>query len=221
MPTEELFGAYMFVLEIDGATVGYFQAIEAKPPPPGSTPPAAQTRTSPLSHKVSPVSHKISPLAHKVNPATAKKIPGRLKWSDITLKRGVTASPGSAAPVPGRIKWDAGATEPTGAKNWGDPHLDVKQKAQWGRSSLNAMAVKRQPVGLVLKGFKPSAKNAIAFPDVCKSGRILLKDAQGATVAKWTFSEAWPSKVTTPHTRSDNDVAIEELVIVAERISLD
>lgn len=210
MPTEELYGAYNFLLEIDGVAVGAFQAVEAKPPPPGTAQPDPRTRSSPFAHKV-------SPFAHKVNPAAAKKIPGRLKWSDITLKRGLTSQPDSGARIPGRLKWQPAAVKRT--QGWSGPHPEIQHKVNTGQNSLDSLAVKRQPVSLALKGFKPSRNKAsIGFPDVCKPGRILLKNSQGATVAKWNFENAWPSKISGPEHKSDSDAAMEELVIVVERI---
>ena len=102
---------------------------------------------------------------HKVVDSTGhevvRKIPGRLKWNDITLKRGMTS--------------DLGIWE------WRD---------------------------MVVKGDVVSARKAIT---------ITMLDRQYNEVAKWDFHNAWPSKVTGPSLKSDdNNFGVEEVTIVHE-----
>jgi len=90
-----------------------------------------------------------------------KKVPGRLKWSDISLKRGITSS---------LDIWD-----------W-------RQKVVEGNMS-----------------------------DARKNGSIVMFDRAYAEVARWNFTNGWPSKVTGPEFKSDsNEFGIEEVVIVHE-----
>jgi len=50
-------------------------------------------------------------------------------------------------------------------------------------------------------------------------GSIIMFDQTGKEVARWNFEKAWPLKVTGPETSSsDNNVAVEEVVLVHEYI---
>lgn len=91
-----------------------------------------------------------------------KKVPGRMKWNNITLKRGIT---------------------------------DTMDLWKW-----------RQ---LVEEGKITEAR---------KNGSIVMFNQQGQEMARWDFTNAWPSKLTGPSTNAtNNELAIEELEIVHEQ----
>jgi phage tail-like protein len=90
-----------------------------------------------------------------------KKVPGRLKWNNVTLKRGIT---------------------------------DSMDMWQWRK--------------LVEQG---------KIADARKNGTITMYNQQGDAVARWNFTNAWPSKLSGPSANaSNNEVAIEELEITHE-----
>ncbi len=90
-----------------------------------------------------------------------KKVPGRLKWNNITLKRGIT---------------------------------DAMDMWKWRK--------------LVEQGNIGSAR---------KNGSITMYNQQGSAIAKWNFTNAWPSKLTGPSANAgNNEVAIEELELTHE-----
>jgi phage tail-like protein len=90
-----------------------------------------------------------------------KKVPGRLKWNNITLKRGIT---------------------------------DAMDMWKWRK--------------LVEQGKIGEAR---------KNGTITMYNQQGDAVAKWNFTNAWPSKLTGPGANAaNNEVAIEELELTHE-----
>ncbi|MFA4902812.1 MAG: phage tail protein [Desulfobaccales bacterium] len=52
-----------------------------------------------------------------------------------------------------------------------------------------------------------------------KSGSIICLDRQGVEVARWNFTDAWPSKYDSPNlTAEGNDVAIETLELAHEKV---
>jgi phage tail-like protein len=90
-----------------------------------------------------------------------KKVPGRLKWNNITLKRGIT---------------------------------DAMDMWKWRK--------------LVEQGKIGEAR---------KNGTITMYNQQGDAVAKWNFTNAWPSKLTGPGANAaNNEVAIEEMELTHE-----
>lgn len=90
-----------------------------------------------------------------------KKLPGRLKWNNITLKRGVTDSMDA-------WKW--------------------RKLVEQGKIS-----------------------------DARKNGTITMYNQQGDAIAKWNFTNAWPSKISGPEANAgNNEVAIEELELTHE-----
>lgn len=90
-----------------------------------------------------------------------KKVPGRIKFQDITLKRGITAD---------------------------------MQIWAWRK--------------LVEEGNMGSARANMS---------IIMLDRDYTPVARWDFINAWPSKVTGPSVKSDdNSFGIEEVTIVHE-----
>ncbi len=90
-----------------------------------------------------------------------KKVPGRLKWNNITLKRGIT---------------------------------DAMDMWQWRK--------------LVEQG---------KINDARKNGTITMYNQQGDAIAKWNFTNAWPSKLSGPSANAgNNEVAIEELELTHE-----
>jgi phage tail-like protein len=89
------------------------------------------------------------------------KVPGRLKWNNITLKRGIT---------------------------------DAMDLWDWR---------KRVEEGQV--------------EEARKDGSIVMYDQAGSEVARWNFTNAWPSKLTGPSPNAgENAAAIEELEITHE-----
>ncbi len=92
-----------------------------------------------------------------------RKIPGRLKWDNITLKRGITSS------------------------------MDMWE---WRKQ--------------VEDGNVDGAR---------MNGSIMMYDQTGGEVARWNFERGWPSKLTGPSIKSDdNAIGVEELTIVHEYI---
>lgn len=90
-----------------------------------------------------------------------KKVPGRLKWNNITLKRGIT---------------------------------DAMDMWKWRK--------------LVEQG---------KISDARKNGTITMYNQQGNAIAKWNFTNAWPSKLSGPSANAgNNEVAIEELELTHE-----
>lgn len=89
------------------------------------------------------------------------KVPGRLTWNNITLKRGIT---------------------------------DAMDLWEWRRK--------------VEEGKVDESR---------KNGSVVMYDQNGHEVARWNFTNAWPSKLTGPSADAKaNNVAIEELEIVVE-----
>jgi phage tail-like protein len=89
------------------------------------------------------------------------KVPGRLSWNNITLKRGIT---------------------------------DATDLWDWRKT--------------VEEGKVEEAR---------KNGSVVMYDQTGKEIARWNFTNAWPSKLTGPSANAtSNDVAIEELEIVVE-----
>ena len=131
-----------FSLEIQGVISGYFTEVGGL----GSE------------HEI--VEHKV---VDKNGHDMVMKIPGRLKWSDITLKRGITSS---------MDLWD------------------------WRKQ--------------VEDGDVQGAR---------KNGSVVMYDQSYSQVARWNFSNAWPSKVSGPSLNAqNNEFGIEEMVIVHEGI---
>ncbi len=134
--------SFNFGVEVSGSISGYF------------------TEVSGLGSEHEVVEHKLN---DGKGGEIVRKIPGRMKWGDITLKRGITAS------------------------------MDIWT---WRK--------------MVEDGNVSGAR---------KNGSIMMYDQEGSIVARWDFKEGWPSKVTGPTPKSDsNEVGIEELVIVHEKI---
>jgi phage tail-like protein len=90
-----------------------------------------------------------------------RKMPGRLKWTDISLKRGITSD----------------------LQIW-----------QWRDQ--------------VVKGDMEGSRKAVT---------ISMLDMEGNPIAKWHFINAWPSKVTGPAFKADdNNFGVEEVSITHE-----
>jgi len=63
---------------------------------------------------------------------------------------------------------------------------------------------------LVLKG---------KIADARKEGSVVIQDFENQEVARWNFYNAWPSKISTSALKAGgNEIVMEELTIVAERI---
>lgn len=134
--------SFNFGVELSGKATGYF------------------TECSGLGSETEVIEHKV---VGENGKEFIRKIPGRLKWGDITLKRGVTTN------------------------------LDMWE---W----------RQQVVDGDVKGAR-------------KNGSIVMYDQDGTEVARWDFEKAWPSKISGPTAKSDdNVVSIEEFVLVHEFI---
>jgi phage tail-like protein len=90
-----------------------------------------------------------------------KKVPGRMKWNNITLKRGIT---------------------------------DSMDMWQWRK------LVELGKIGEALK-----------------NGSIVMFNQKGEEMARWNFTNAWPSKINGPTANANtNEIGIEELEITHE-----
>ena len=131
-----------FSLEIQGVITGYF------------------TEVSGLGSEHEIVEHKV---VDESGHDMVMKIPGRLKWSDITLKRGIT-------------------------------------------SSMDAWDWRKQVEDGDVKGAR-------------KNGSVVMYDQSFSQIARWNFSNAWPSKISGPSLNAqNNEFGIEEMVVVHEGI---
>ena len=138
--TEDPLLGFNFLLELDGAIAGYF------------------TECSGVGSENEIIEHKV---VDKSGHEVVRKIPGRLKWTDISLKRGVTSD----------------------LQIW-----------KWRED--------------VVKGNMKAAR---------KNATITMMDRTYKPVAKWHFTNAWPSKVSGPSFKSDdNNIGVEEVTIVHE-----
>lgn len=138
--TEDPLLGFNFALDVGGQVAGYF------------------TECSGVGSEHEIVEHKVvDNKGHEV----VRKIPGRLKWQDVTLKRGITSD------------------------------LEIWK---WRDN--------------VIKGLMGDARKNIS---------IIMMDRSYTEVAKWDFINAWPSKVTGPAFKADdNNFGVEELTIVHE-----
>jgi phage tail-like protein len=140
--TDPLLG-FNFRLEIEKMTSGYFTEVSGL----GSENEVVEQKT-------------LDAAGHEV----VQKVPGRLKWGDITLKRGITAD----------------------MKIW-----------EWRDQVING-----------------TVKDARA------NCSIIMLDRDATDIARWDFSNAWPSKVSGPSLKSDsNEFGVEEVVLVHEGIA--
>ncbi|MGB3714980.1 MAG: phage tail protein [Candidatus Promineifilaceae bacterium] len=131
---------FNFSLEISGKLAGYF------------------TECSGIGSENEVIEHKV---VDKQGHEIVRKIAGRLKWQDVSLKRGITSN------------------------------LEVWK---WRET--------------VVKGNMQDARQDIT---------ITMMDRMYNPTAIWNFSKAWPSKVTGPSLKSDdNNFGIEEVTIVHE-----
>jgi phage tail-like protein len=138
--TEDPLLGFNFLLELEGAIAGYF------------------TECSGIGSEHEITEHKV---VDKQGHEVVRKIPGRLKWQDISLKRGITSD---------MQIW-----------KWRDD---------------------------VVKGDVKTARKNIS---------ITMLDRTYSPVAIWHFSNAWPSKVTGPSLKADdNSFGVEEVTIVHE-----
>jgi phage tail-like protein len=139
--TDPLIG-FNFRLEVTGASpmTGYF------------------TECSGIGSESEIVEHKV---VDEGGHELVQKIPGRLKFQDVTLKRGITAD----------------------MQVWAWRALVEQGKMGDARSNMS----------------------------------IIMMDRDYTDVARWDFINAWPSKVTGPSVKSDdNSFGVEEITIVHE-----
>lgn len=134
--------SFRFMLEVSGKISGFF------------------TEANGLGSETEVIEHKVmGPDATEV----IRKLAGRLKWNDMTLKRGITKN---------MDLWD------------------------WRKTVEN--------------GNVDAAR---------ADGSVMLLDDAGGEIARWNFERAWPSKISGPNIKADdNSVAVEEVTIVFEYI---
>ena len=133
---------FHFAVDIQGKVVGYF------------------TEVSGLGSETETIEHKV---VNEAGIEVVMKVPGRLKWEDITLKRGITSE------------------------------MDMWT---WRKEVENG-----------------GVEGARA------DGSIIMFDQALGEVARWNFSQGWPSKITGPGVKADsNEISVEEMVIVHEYI---
>lgn len=138
--TEDPLLGFTFALELQGVLAGYFLECSG-----------IGSENDIIEHKV------VDKQGHEI----VRKIPGRLKWQDVTLKRGITSD----------------------MEIW-----------KWRQNVVDGK-----------------------MSDARKSVSITMFDRKYTPVAIWNFSNAWPSKVTGPQLKSDdNNFGVEELTIVHE-----
>jgi phage tail-like protein len=136
---------FNFMLEIAGTVAGYF------------------TECSGVGSEHEVVEHKVVDAnGHE----SVRKIPGRLKWQDISLKRGMTSD----------------------LQIWQWRQTIIEGKVKDARKNVS--------ITMLSRDYKP--------------------------IAKWNFVNAWPSKVTGPNFKADdNSFGIEEVSIVHEGMHRD
>lgn len=140
MPERDPLTGYHFYVEIDGITQARFRECGG------------------LGSESQVIEYKE---ADKNGVTVIKKVPGTLKWTDITLKRGVT---------------------------------DVLELWQW-RKKIEDGKVQ----------------------DNRKNGSIVLYNQDNTEIARWNFTNGWPTKITGPQVNANNnDIAVEEIVIAHE-----
>jgi phage tail-like protein len=141
--TEDPLLGFNFMLELEGAVAGYF------------------TECSGIGSEHEIAEHKV---VDKQGHEIIRKIPGRIKYQDVTLKRGITSD----------------------LELW-----------KWREDVIN--------------GKMDTAR---------KNCTITMLDRSYQPVALWNFYNAWPSKVTGPSLKSDdNSVGVEEVTIVHEGLA--
>ena len=133
---------FTFGLDIDDVEMGYF------------------TECSGLGSENEIIEHKV---VDESGRELVQKIPGRLTWDAITLKRGITAD---------MAIWD-----------W-------REQVEQGKMG-----------------------------DARRNGSVIMYDRNYEEVARWDFTNAWPSKVSGPSLDAgSNDIGVEEITIVHEGI---
>lgn len=119
------------------------------------------TECSGLGSESEVIDHKI--MATGAKETIIRKVPGRLKWGDVTLKRGITAN---------MDMWD-----------W-------RKQVEQGK-----------------------------VDEARLDGSILMYDQNLNLVAQWDFVKGWPSKISGPSLKSDdNSIGVEEVTLVHEGI---
>lgn len=198
---------YGFRLEVGGRTIGSFRSVEA----------SASDRTHKIAENVSPLpmDQGLRQPGFRMIPrpagaplgsgdAVQRKIPGRLKWVDLTHK----VSP--VRPPAARNQLEVPHVDRAG-RNVGDSGVKARMVKAEARSALDRVAVKVQPTTLHLKGFVPSGASVMR-PELTQSGQIVLRNDTGAPVARWSFENAWPSKMTGPSPKSEGEIDVTLVV---------
>jgi phage tail-like protein len=131
---------FNFMLELEGKIAGYFTEVSG-----------VGSENEVIEHKV------VDTKGHEL----VRKLPGRLKWTDVSLKRGIT----------------------TNLEIWKWRETVVTGKMQDARQDIT----------------------------------IHMMDRSYQAKLTWHFSKAWPSKVSGPTFKADdNSFAVEEVTIVHE-----
>lgn len=200
--SQERSAGYGFRLEVGGRTIGSFRSVEA----------SASDRSHKIAENVSPLpmNQRLTQPAFRMTArppgaprgsgdTVQRRIPGRLKWTDLTHK---------VSPVRPPTVGD-----PRGASRMdreGIKFADSRVKAE-ARSALDRVTLKWQPTTLHLMGFVPSGAT-VARSDLTQSGEIVLRNDAGAPVARWSFENAWPSKMSGPSPKSSGEVEVTLVV---------
>lgn len=118
MPTQGPYRDFRFLVEIDGVVAGEFRDLKVQSTQ--SLDASTQAGTPQPTFQQVPRPSSLGGLTSSTGGGAARKLPGRLKWQDISLDRGITSgasrqgrpgglSAGSGSEVakkmPGRLKW--------------------------------------------------------------------------------------------------------------------
>lgn len=192
-------GSYQFVFEISGRKVGTCSAISG---------------LEEVGHKVQPSQVKFGHKVQPPQPAASLLLPAVQKVRAASGRRAIKL--GHKLNAGGR---DASSGSPPGTRVV-PSQMKVLGNVPSSVHKLSASAPAGAP--LMLQGFQPEpgAMNWVAEQGQRpqpRSGILSLRDERNRTVAQWTFTNAWPSKVSGPQPKSDsNEVGMEELTLAFE-----
>ena len=215
---------YHFKLEIGGMLIGSFRGLSVAPAEGGhkvsenlSAIPTDRAAARPTFRMMA--RPREAPAAH---PPIVRKIPGRLKWTDVTLKsvarpRPTTQPPAvqfqwgtrhgiptTRAPI-NQLRQKGGGASARGITTNMDPW--VWRKTIETGAALDRSALKWQPTGLEIHGFVATGA-PVARSGEMQSGRITLVNDTGTPISRWEFENAWPSKISGPAAGSDEGTSL-------------
>lgn len=108
----------------------------------------------------------------------------------------------------------------------------VEYKSSGPKGDLKVRTIPGRPKGAVITCKRGVTKNKDMwtwrkeiedgkFESARKNGSIVMYDQQHTEVARWNFTNAWPSKVEGPSLNAgNNEVAIESITLQAEELKL-